>query len=199
VSAPFIRHNLSVSDALARAGVKGGKVPQFNDSIQPVVILANMAQSYSGEPLEARGLGGRDGAANPPGVRGWARLSSRAPGGLVIESLQVFYMGGFAADPTVFVDIVPELPVPAATEAIVPIVQAGGALTNAEMAVGYTTSFTSGTGGIDLQEVGSKELLRIYVPGGSHLVVWSVQVALGGEWIRTRFLWREIPAPIALP
>lgn len=198
MSAPFIRHNLSISDALARSGVKGGQIPQFLQGVQPVIILANFSQTYSGEPLEGRGIAADLAPACPIGQRSYVRLHSFSPGGLVIENLS-------AVDPAfpfatqTWLDIVDEIPAGTTFEAAAQVLQSGGTPAVSDVFHGHTTAVPSGAGPMDNVVFNPQALIRMYVPNGTMLWVITDAVSDGTQRLGWRFVWREIPAPIAGP
>lgn len=194
----LLRHNLSIADALARSGIKGGIVPGFDASVQPVVVMANMSQTYSGEPLEARGLAGQIGTVIPLNERAYVRVQALAPGGIVVEYLSAATRNALST--ACFVDVLEVPPTPSAFENPCTVVQCGGALALSTVFEGSTLDPPSGAGELELSPaLGNEPVLRVYVPSGSNLVLFSGVQSLGGLEIEFRTFWREIPAPIGLP
>lgn len=194
----LLRHNLSLAAALARSGVKGGQVPGMSPEMQPVIVMADMSQTYSGEPLEARGLAGQITTAIPAGERAYLRITSAAPGGIVLEYLSAVTVNALGT--AVFVDILEVPPTPSAFENPCEVLQIGGALAVGEVFEGSTLDPPSGAGEMELNPaVGEGPAVRVYVPPGLQLVVFSGLQSLGGLAMSFRAMWREIPAPIGLP
>ena len=194
MSSGFIRHNLSIGEAMSRAGVKGGRIPDFANSIVPVMLVANFSNTYSGEPLEARGVAGRS-EGTAAGQRALIRLHSLAPGGIVVERLIIL---GFGANGG-WLDVLNEA-VPTTVEAEAFVLDVGGADAVSRVITGDTVEVGTGAGPIDLSYLGVLDASRVYVPPGSILTIVAQDAAGGGlgpwDW---QMIWREIPAPIALP
>jgi len=197
-SPPFLRHNLSIAEALSRSGVKGGVIPQFRGDVQPVMVLADLSDSYSGEPLEARGLVGGEHTGIPAGFRAFARMQSLAPGGTVVEFAD-FSVNSFSL--LAFVDITEEL-VAGLVESERVVLQCGGAVASNRVFSGWTAAAVSGAGPMFIGGTtggGTTLDLRIYVPSGSLLYFFASSLSTGGDNLNFRFLWREVPAGIGLP
>jgi len=191
VSFPFIRHNLSVGDALARSGVKGGHVPDYANSIQPVIVVANFSNTYSGEPLEGRGLSGRNESV-PNGERFVYMLVCKAVGGLVVERMIIQGLGASGG----WIDIL-DGPVATITQGPAFVLQIGGAVAVSDSLSGTTFELPTGVGPVDLSFLGVLDENRVYVPPGKTLHVFSDVV--GPFNAEFEIAWREIPAAIGLP
>lgn len=193
MSAPFYRHTLGISSALARSGVKGGTIPGFSQDVQQVVILADFSSSYSGSPVEGRALAASQ-LLIGIGNRGFIEFSSQAQGGCVFESVSVFFSGSGG---NVFLDVttVPVIPF----GATIPLlkVDTGGTPTFSTGILGATNDVPTGVGPIDLSVFGAAfPLARIYTPPGSFLRM--ISDAVGPLFIECALHWREIPTGIGV-
>lgn len=103
---------LSLSQLYRRLGVRSRIMPEFRVTpMEPVVVVADMSRSYAPEAVEGRHLWAQT-IINPgvfhaviPNSVGF-EFSSRAPGGVVIESLEILITPGAAASGNCYFKIV---------------------------------------------------------------------------------------------
>lgn len=190
-----LRHNLSIAQAFARSGVKGGAIPQFAGSVQPVMVMADFSESYSGVPIEARGFAGGVSPLTPGVERAVVLLRVIAAGGALVENLHAVAQG---SDPSVWLDVSEQIPTMSVENPAAQI-EVGGAPTTSDATEGYSTDAPSGVrsdfgGGL----TGANPLQRLYVPSGAALILMSNLTGPSAS-IVWRLLWREIGAAIQGP
>jgi len=201
VTAPFYRHNFSISEALARGGVKGGPIPAIVSNVQPVIVMADVSQSYSGEPLEGRGaVAAQSSTTLPAGpvTRAFLRIESRSVGGVVIED--IFAQGNIGST-AVFLDIIPTEALFAREEVEKEILSCGGAAIFSRYFDGRANTPVTGSGPFSFGlTLGARTPFRAFIPPGSSFVAYAADLAgAGNGGISGQIVFREIPQSIGLP
>lgn len=197
MSAPLYRHNLSISEALSRSGVKGGPIPGITQEVVPVALLADFSQVYSGPTVEARAYTGRKSPILPPGRRWFFFLPIVAPGGAVVDEVRTNIYGASVTQ-EVWVDIIDSgsPPTPATFFDPVAKLDTGGTPTRSIPMMGDTIEPPSGVGPFDPGVFQNVSLHTLYVPSGGALLIMPEQLGEQGQCFLT---FREVPAPVGLP
>lgn len=194
------RHTLSIGEALARSGVKGGTVPPMVGGLTPTILVADYSKSFSGEPLEARAVASTAGFAVAVGNRFYALLTALSPGGAIVEAFSFLQTNGNnlswidrVTAPLVPISVSPLQPVESGGEAVRSVAVVGETAQVPSGAVAdWSNSFVSG-----IAILGPH---RFYVPPGATLQIISDHTGGGfGSLGYTTLMWREIPEQIGLP
>ena len=195
-------HTLGLSEALRVAGIKGGVVPGIEESIQPVMILADFSKTYTAEPFEARAICADMVSWLGNGVkRFYFELLAVSHGGLVVEYLSALQQGTVTGGLLHYIDVADEPPgTPAKAAAKQRSI--GGRDTVSLAYIGTSDALADGVGPIDISTFSQAALIgsRLYVGPGRRMIVTGEFAFLGGTAQGfVTCVWREIPHHLGEP
>jgi hypothetical protein len=194
--------NLGLINALKRLGIQGSVIPGLGEGIQPVLIVGDIAQSVASELVEARRTATSFIITIFPS---WAvaELVARAPGGLVVERVELLSEEIAGSAPRrVFYQILPD-PIPAGGGVVAcdESSEIGGIATASRLLVASQIVNPEAVGAEtasifclwDIVVLGTtywwgSAQTRIYVPPGHALRFFNVQ----GERMGITITWREL-------